>query len=331
MNRGGFSLFKIFIILIINQVVEAGIIPEPNGPFYGLPFEGKSGWRYLLPFTKMGTCEANKTYTITSINDFYDHTTQLECIYAGSRIPTKIPVGPMHATIITVLNSLIFNPFIEPIWDGKYIKETICNGTKIFVGFNAFPTGPSMPFIPKIRKHGLNLAPAEWDDGKGGLVVEYSNDVMEICPEVRDDVLSKGGKGAPSAHNIWSKGIPFMDVIRFVGRQTDGGNIYLLKTYLRDAFRSDKMAEKGFTYTFPGLMDAIIRGLPFDNFLFAESRRQTLRQVYREGSAMRRNIWRFLQDLPGSTMKILQFGIKWAAEYDADKRRTSPWTKPDGC
>lgn len=91
----------------------------------------------------------------------------------------------MHATIITVLNSLIFNPFIEPIWDGKYIKETICNGTKIFVGFNAFPTGPSMPFIPKIRKHGLNLAPAEWDDGKGGLVVEYSNDVMEICPEVR--------------------------------------------------------------------------------------------------------------------------------------------------
>lgn len=33
-----------------------------------------------------------------------------------------------------------------------------------------------------------------------------------------------------------------MDVIRFVGRQTDGGNIYLLKTYLRDAFRSDKMA-----------------------------------------------------------------------------------------
>lgn len=57
MNRGGFSLFKIFIILIINQVVEAGIIPEPNGPFYGLPFEGKSGWRYLLPFTKMGTCE----------------------------------------------------------------------------------------------------------------------------------------------------------------------------------------------------------------------------------------------------------------------------------
>lgn len=33
-----------------------------------------------------------------------------------------------------------------------------------------------------------------------------------------------------------------MDVIRFVGKQEDGGNIYLLKTYLRDAFRPDRMA-----------------------------------------------------------------------------------------
>lgn len=58
----------------------------------------------------------------------------------------------------------------------------------------------------------------------------------------REELLERLGRGGVSGANIWSKGFPFVDVLRYVGTQEDGGNLYLLKTYIKDPYREDKMA-----------------------------------------------------------------------------------------
>lgn len=70
----------------------------------------------------------------------------------------------------------------------------------------------------------------------------WENSFSNFLHFARDELLQKLGPGGVSGSNVWSKNIPFIDVIRLVGKQDDGGNIYLLKTFLRDAFREDKMA-----------------------------------------------------------------------------------------
>jgi hypothetical protein len=107
----------------------------------------------------------------------------------------------------------------------------------------------------------------EHKDENPGIVVEYHNDVLQLCPELkyvytiannllmslifnlsRDDIMKTQGEGGVAAANAWSKNIPFMDFIRFVGRQEDGGDLYILKTFLRDWFRKDHEATTvGFT------------------------------------------------------------------------------------
>lgn len=58
----------------------------------------------------------------------------------------------------------------------------------------------------------------------------------------REEVLEKLGRGGVSRAKLWGNNFPITDVMRFVGKQEDGGNLYLLKTYLSDSYREDKMA-----------------------------------------------------------------------------------------
>jgi hypothetical protein len=154
------------------------------------------------------------------------------------------------------------------------------------------------------------------------------------------------GPGGTSAANYWSRNIPFMDFIRFVGRQDDGGDLYILKTFLRDWWREDRMAttaaftavlnydpdanpsafpgiytkpvEKEFTYLFPGLVDMLLRGLPFDNLLITPQ--QTWAQLRREGAATRMNIWTLLRDIPLSYRRLWKYNRQWLKYYDQDKK-----------
>ncbi len=87
---------------------------------------------------------------------------------------------------------------------------------------------------------------------------------------------------------------------------------------------------------FPGLIDMIQRGLPFDNLFYTPG--QTLGQLRKEGAATRKNVWRFLRglcffvkykvfklflyffysilvDLPFSYRRIFKNGWAWIREY----------------
>jgi hypothetical protein len=48
--------------------------------------------------------------------------------------------------------------------------------------------------------------------------------------------------GGVAMANSWARNHPVTDFLRFVGKQEDGGDIYILKSYLRDLFREDQLA-----------------------------------------------------------------------------------------
>lgn len=114
----------------------------------------------------------------------------------------------------------------------------------------------------------INLAPGEYTDYKPALIIDYTQSFGDRCTtppgsifgqnelslnflgqldltQLRQHLL-KHWKVTEFCFVFLSDNIyPFrliIDVVRVVGRQSDGGLIYLGKTYMQDPFRSDHQA-----------------------------------------------------------------------------------------
>ncbi|XP_021953280.1 uncharacterized protein LOC110850106 [Folsomia candida] len=352
---------RIILFIVLQNVYKtlAGLIPPRADPFYWSPVKGNTPLWNSLPFTKTAICEANKTYTIKTIQDFHSHMTDLDCIFSGSRIPTKIPMGSWHGKILTILNTGLFDQLFGSFWVGKYVKKALCNGSETFLGWNAFSlSGPQFPFVPTIGNHSLNLAPLEYDDGRGGLLIQYVDDVMDACPEERDNVILNGGQAGPAGANLLIGELnPLTDVIRFVGKQEDGGNIYLIKTFLTDLYKGDGMSvtiaftaflnydytaepnicpgvateplAQSYSYTFPGAIDTVLRTFPVDD-LFSRTGRQTFRDLRQARVTWGKNFSKFVHSLPFNIFRTMRSGRAWMQEFYSEKSREA-WVKQEGC
>jgi len=183
-------------------------------------------------------------YNITKIQDLWDNIDDLECIYRVGEEPTSILVGPMVGVCFTVGNSYAANPVAKAIWTGKYTMNVTCGEKKkVHLGWNGVFGDIAFPyamFIGKLNDVG-NMHPV-WKDNRSTIVLDYSRPMSHYCPNYYEMLNSDNEQMKFKRSADYQMIAPFIFVIdgmRPVGRQKDGGLIYLGQTYVRDGYRSD--------------------------------------------------------------------------------------------
>jgi hypothetical protein len=146
---------------------------------------------------------------------------ELECVYEAGVTPSKIPEGPLYGSLLSILNSRFFNSFVNRMWWGKIAVQYSCpnNGPIVHYGVNNMLHHFLNPFLVYIgfldnQEH-----------GKPTMILDYTTDFSKICPGLEKEVGVR--KNAfPSDE--------FVDGVRLVGRQKDGGAILLGKVVHKD-------------------------------------------------------------------------------------------------
>lgn len=184
--------------------------------------------------------------------------------YFLGKFPTSIflvPEGPQPGRVLLALNArhFLINPIVRLIWRGNFAFKAECNSTsgseasQIYVGFhNSFNNVAVLPTIVYIAPLQANFAPGECEDGKPSAIMDFTQNLRTICPDYAEFVRRNKDKLPTSVTSLanFYPNTQILDVFRLVGRQSDGGRIFLGKTYFRDAFRSDKqIATIAFWYT----------------------------------------------------------------------------------
>lgn len=119
----------------------------------------------------------------------------------------------------------------------------LIEGTSHFTVTN-FTTANLFVIRLKLNDLDANLAPGEYDDGRPSGIMDLTQDFSKACPNYANFV-EMNKTSLPTRSKTLANVYPFnqaLDVLRIVGRQEDGGAIYLGKTYLQDYFRADKQA-----------------------------------------------------------------------------------------
>ncbi|OXA43693.1 uncharacterized protein LOC110858401 [Folsomia candida] len=306
MEQNTHAFTFLLFLAAINGCAGLTLFPEPAGPFYGFPYSTNVARRFPIPSSAYGKCQAGKSYTINSFEDLRKHEAELQCIFSAGLTPSKVPEGPQPGRVLLALNArhFLINPIVRLIWRGNFAFKAECNSTsgseasQIYVGFhNSFNNVAVLPTIVYIAPLQANFAPGECEDGKPSAIMDFTQNLRTICPDYAEFVRRNKDKLPTSVTSLanFYPNTQILDVFRLVGRQSDGGRIFLGKTYFRDAFRSDKQIatiafwytlsyddqvnpdfgvgenlpplEYSYDYMFPGVVDIVFRYLPFDNFL----------------------------------------------------------------
>lgn len=211
----------------------------------------------------------------------------LECLYAAAHIPTTVPLGPYYGDTLELINSGLLTPIGQAIWTGKIGTLLHCGSTTVRISWNAVGDRLRFPAILSIGAINVVLAPGEFDDGRGGFLIDYSQDFGAACPIGPDpsvDSLDVSLLNNPYPFN------QILDVVRLVGRTPAGAAIYLGKTFLKSIFRpnneaatiafwairsydtaADPQIHSGvalpplgisFSYMHPGPVDVVFRSVP---------------------------------------------------------------------
>jgi hypothetical protein len=191
--------------------------------------------------------QAGKVYTITKVQDLWDNHQDLYCIYYAAEEPFKVPVGPMLGDIFSIANSRLMNPMLRFLWKGKLVTKIECNGTAAYLGWNKMGPGPFAPSMVTVGRVQEKLPSIEsmYLDNKTSILLDYTRDIAEACPDYElfmdknPEVLQI--KTSPFRKNFF----PFdqvVDSMRPVGKQKDGGIIYLGIAFGRDPYRYDLRA-----------------------------------------------------------------------------------------
>lgn len=134
-------------------------------------------------------------------------------MYNTGIAPSKVPEGPLYGTVISTINTRVFNQFMGQVWKGKTINRTECNGNTAFVGWNNLLNNPNAPFLAHIGHHSLSLAPGEYDNGRPSVVLEYGVDVTQLCPEYKAFLLQNFGRSVLRGASWSSTSYPLNQVI----------------------------------------------------------------------------------------------------------------------
>jgi hypothetical protein len=187
-------------------------------------------------------------YKIRNISDFDSLQAQkLECIFRSGVEPSKIPIGPLYGDVISIAGQPTpswIRSTVTTVWHGKYLSSVPCSkspGKNIFLGWNYAFGNAFVPFVAWIGKlqDSVKTHPSYYD-GKKSLIFDYKIDYDKECPEMGSLLESKPQsfniKKSPLRKNLYPTH-RFLDEIRLVGRQVDGGAILLGVVYLKDAYK----------------------------------------------------------------------------------------------
>lgn len=149
---------------------------------------------HQIPTISIFFSQPGKIYSIKRPQDILEHQTELECLFSTGRAPTNIPTGALYGTVISAINTRLFNQIVGQFWKGKTINKTECHGNTAYIGWNNVMNNPVAPFVAKLTPTNLKLAPGEYDNGRSSLQLEYGIDVAQACPEYRDHLLEHHGR-----------------------------------------------------------------------------------------------------------------------------------------
>jgi len=194
--------------------------------------------------------QAGKIYNVTSVEYLKDNYEDLQCMFWAAEEPTKVPVGPLYGDILTVGNQRFLNFVVRTFWSGKFIEKVKCQGSERFLGWNRVIGQPQVPFDPYLgySRNNSNIHPM-YRDNKRSLMIDYRQEMAKICP----DFVQMTGRNfetvpvppvrkSPVHLNFYPLNL-FLDIVRLVGRQEDGGAILLGQLFLEDRFSSSKVAK----------------------------------------------------------------------------------------
>ncbi|XP_021956932.1 uncharacterized protein LOC110853024 [Folsomia candida] len=196
-------------------------------------------FRGLLPFIESGGCKSGWTYRILKGEELIHFGHELECIFFSGVTPSQVPKGPLYGTILSIFNMEQFSGMMNLAWWGKLVNQVDCPAPgfsqprPVFIGWNNLLGQFIVPFIARIGPLEENLAPGEFYDGKINLVLDYTVSFPEVCSDF-EWLKESQGSDIPE-ENMYPLN-KVVDILRLVGRQADGGAIYLGKSYVRDSF-----------------------------------------------------------------------------------------------
>jgi hypothetical protein len=193
------------------------------------------------------TCKAGKVYRITQVQDLFDNYSDLECIFRAAEEPDKVPEGPLYGEVFSLANVRVLNPLMRTVWTGKFTKKVVCNGNETYLGWNRILEDAHFPFVAYLGKlpEVSNPHPL-YNDNKTSLMIDYTRAMDEICPDFLE-MKARSSDSLPVQRSPVNKNFfpvtAILDVVRLVGRQEDGGAIYLGQLFWKDHFATDEMAK----------------------------------------------------------------------------------------
>lgn len=230
--------FAFFLVVSAAQITS----PDITSPLYINPLPVELVVNSGLPVAIEGTCDEGSVFTVSSVDDLVANLANLECIFNAGVLPLGVPLGLHYGAVLKFGTSDSLTMLFAPFWKGKLLSHLRCpDGNDVFLGLNMVQGRLRVAARVSIGTPEIVLAPFEFSDHKPSLLIDYTQPFDSMCQAPPGSIYDESDLSLKPLNNVY----PFrmvLDVVRLVGRQQDGGAIYLGKTYVRDPFRPDGQA-----------------------------------------------------------------------------------------
>eukprot|EP00922_Rhytidocystis_sp_ex-Travisia-forbesii_P046856 GHVS01069841.1.p1 GENE.GHVS01069841.1~~GHVS01069841.1.p1 ORF type:complete len:420 (+),score=86.00 GHVS01069841.1:204-1463(+) len=225
-----------------------------------------------LPLPVKGRCEQGRQYLVQSTEDLYSLVPEIECLWTQAIVPNKVPMGASYGRLITFANTAFIDYFIEFIYQGDFLVQTRCNDNYYNIGilnFGGKDLSTGIWSISPIPSH-YTFLPGEHYDGRAGVLMDFTVNVEHYCPYEGNE---KGWRAPllsgfrPFTTGTWPYRL-FIDMLRAVGRDSDGCIILLGRTWMLDPLPADNGLYTVLFFTLktcdPEVLPDFKRGEPLD-------------------------------------------------------------------
>eukprot|EP00922_Rhytidocystis_sp_ex-Travisia-forbesii_P028162 GHVS01041335.1.p1 GENE.GHVS01041335.1~~GHVS01041335.1.p1 ORF type:complete len:374 (+),score=51.21 GHVS01041335.1:462-1583(+) len=231
------------------------------------------------------SCEAGLSYIITSLTDLESVLSngQIWCLFSVGLVPDKVPLGGLLVSFLTFHTTRFWVPLGFNLFQsiqGKFVIQTHClSADHHLVGVGVgrdFPVWGvatahqgRQPLLPdttgtssstrRIGSNSLELGDeydlSEFDDGRGGIILDFRQHTSRVCPYQPNDNLPPSPFAAPfkpmqTKEILLNTILPgafsvlpvtqHIDLARVVGRTANGDLLYLVRSGVQDTNRPDR-------------------------------------------------------------------------------------------
>lgn len=179
-------------------------------------------------------CAAGRTFHITSEQQLQDVAAagDEECLYSLGLAPLRPPVGILFGKPLKFLNSDEFLSHIQGLWSGKLAFKSQCSreDSAFYMVLNFVSNQLRIPALMHVGSLNDPVSDNDYDDGRDNLIIDYTFKMSTICSP---DVTQRHNTNLGIVSNSFPTNT-LVDVVRYVGKLKDGGNLMLGKTFVRN-------------------------------------------------------------------------------------------------